>query len=280
MNAIFKIKYLWILLLGFTMVSCDEVPVVIPEGGGTGGGPTPVDSIERVVLLQELTGVKCPNCPTGAAEAKRLLNKYDDQLAVVAIHGDFLTTPLSESKYDFRTSFSRDIESVTSFIGKPAGAINRKVFDDPTLLAYDVDKWDAFIEAELQTFADIEIFLDAFVEDDQISVTVDLKPMKDLAGLNISVALTQGGIIDPQEEGSNVIEDYEHEHVLRHMFTQSLGDNLGNLTQDEITSRSYTFTMPADAEPAYDPSHIEIVAYITQDGASESPVIQTAKILL
>jgi len=139
MSTINKIVLGLIFIMGISLVSCDEVPVVIPSGPSGPTEPVGGDTTLRVVLLQELTGVKCPNCPTGAAEAKRLLEVYDEQLAVIGVHGDFLTTPLPESQYDFRNEFSRTIESSTPFIGKPAGAVNRRQVEGSPFLAYDVD---------------------------------------------------------------------------------------------------------------------------------------------
>ena len=279
MATLNKLLLCFVIILGVTLVSCDEVPVVIPMGQTGPLDPNPTDSTVRVVLLQELTGVKCPNCPTGAAEAKRLLGEYGEQLVVMAIHGSFLTQPLAESKYDFRTEFSRVIESNTPFLGKPAAAINRRLFDGPPFLAFDVDDWEPLIQQELAETAEINIDLSASEAAGVLSVEVDLTPIVDLAGgYNIVVALTQGGIQDVQEENGNILEDYEHEHVLRHMFTAPLGDILGSdLVGGEIISKNYTFDIPSTALPLYDLDHLEIIAYITRDGASESPVIQAAK---
>lgn len=282
MTAFNKFLFCFIAILSFTIFSCEEVPVVVPMGG-TGGGPVePGDSTLRVVLLQELTGVKCPNCPTGAAEAKRLLDEFGEQLVVVAIHGDFLTTPLTESQFDFRTDFSRTIENNTPFLGKPAAAINRRSFNGPPFLAYDVDDWQPLIEQELENEAEIKIEIEAEEDNGSINIAIDFTPLVDLeGGYNFAVALTQGAIVDAQEENGNIIEEYEHEHVLRHMFTAPLGDILGSdLIEGETITKSYSFPIPNNVTPLYDLDHIEVVAYVTRDGASESPVIQAAKTYL
>ena len=279
MSAMNKFLLCFITVLSITMVSCDEIPVVVPMGQTGGGGPTPADSTVRVVLMQELTGVKCPNCPTGAAEAKRLLDVYGEQLVVMAIHGDFLTSPLPESLYDFRTDFSRTIENNTPFLGKPAAAINRRSFNGPPFLAYDVDDWETLIQQELEETAVIKIEMEAKEEGGILTVDIDFTPIVDLeGGYNFAVAITQSQIVDVQEENGNIIEDYEHEHVLRHMFTAPLGDILGlDLAAGESINRNYTFTIPTGASPAYDLNHLEIIAYVTRDGASETPVIQATK---
>ncbi len=279
MSAFNKFLLCFLAVLSITIISCDEVPVVVPMGPSGPTGPVDGDSTLKVVLLQELTGVKCPNCPTGAAEAKRLLEQFGEQLVVVAIHGDFLTTPLDESLYDFRTDFSRTIENNTPFLGKPAAAINRRSFNSSPFLAYDVDDWETLIQQELEDPAEIKIEIDAEESGGTINIDIDFTPLVDLqGGYNFAVAITQGAIEDVQEENGNIIEDYEHEHVLRHMFTAPLGDILGSdLPADEAISKTYSFPIPTNASPAYDLSHIEIVAYVTRDGASESPVIQAAK---
>lgn len=279
MSAFNKFLLCFIAILSITITSCDEVPVVVPMGGGGGGPVVPTDSTLRVVLMQELTGVKCPNCPTGAAEAKRLLNQFGEQLVVMAIHGDFLTSPLTESQYDFRTEFSRTIENNTPFLGKPAGAINRRLFNGPPFLAYDVDDWETLIQQELEEAAEIKIEIDLEENNGSLDVDIDFTPLVDLSGgYNFAVAITQGAIVDAQEEGNLILEEYEHEHVLRHMFTAPLGDILGSdLIEGETISKSYSFPFPTNALPAYDVDHIEVVAYVTRDGASDSPVIQAAK---
>lgn len=259
------------IIIGISLISCNEVPLELPQKGN-------IES-DRVVLLQEFTGVKCPNCPKGAAEAKRLLNEYGDNLVVMAIHGDFLTDPLPESLYDFRTDDSREIEDASPFQGKPAGAINRRKLD-PVFLAYDTDFWDEYIVDELSLPATMNVLVEATYDESSNAITVDVfvKPLETLmGGYTISVGITQGGIIDAQEDGSVILDEYEHDHVLRKMLTNPLGDILASdLIKDVQLKRTYTYTIPTD-DLAYDIPNLEIVAYVSRDGAAESPIIQAAK---
>lgn len=264
-------KIIAFIVIGICFISCDEVPLELPQKGN-------IES-DRVVLLQEFTGVKCPNCPKGAAEAKRLLNEYSNNLVVMAIHGDFLTDPLEESNYDFRTDDSRAIEDATPLQGKPAGAINRRKLD-PIFLAYDSDLWDKYIIDELSLPATMNVLVEATYDESSNAITVNvfIKPLETLnGGFTISVGITQGGIIDAQEDGSVILDEYEHEHVLRKMLTNPLGDILAtDLVKNIQLQRTYTYTIPNDQLP-YVIENLEIVAYVSRDGSSESPIIQAAK---
>ena len=274
-----QLSFIFIILLSITIFSCDEVPVTIPDSGNTGGGPITGDTTVRAVLLQDFTGVRCPNCPSASAEAERLLEEYGDQLAVIGVHGFFQCIPLEESKYDFRNPAAQTLEFGTTLLGKPAGAINRRQFDNQEELAIDSDFWESKIQEELAIPADVKIELSVSEANGTITVNADVTPIIDLVGgYNIAIAITQSDIEDPQEDNTGILEDYVHEHVLRHMFTSPFGDILGmDLEADVKLSRTYTFEIPANDQLPYDIDHLEIVAYVTRDGASESPVIQVVK---
>ncbi len=50
------------------LLSCEEIPIIIAD-------PVIPDS-EKVVLIEELTGASCPNCPKGSAAIENILTKF------------------------------------------------------------------------------------------------------------------------------------------------------------------------------------------------------------
>ena len=95
-------QLLFCLLAAVLWSSCTEEGVMIP--------PFEEPDSKRVVLLEDLTGVQCPNCPKGAAAIEDILTKLPNNVVAVGVHGTFLTKPLPESKYDFRNPKSIALE--------------------------------------------------------------------------------------------------------------------------------------------------------------------------
>lgn len=138
-------NYLIILSLGLILLSCKGDIVKVPEF-------EPIES-ERVVLLEEMTGVSCPNCPKGTAEIEAIKTLYGDQVIPVGIHGIFLSWPTNESKYDLRNDFSRQLEAnLASGTSKPAALINRSVPSGGTsTVVQSSDLWAGYVEDQLNS---------------------------------------------------------------------------------------------------------------------------------
>ena len=89
-------------LVAILMPACKEKMILIPD----------VTVGKKRVLAEELTGVRCPNCPDGTKELVRLDSAFGENLIVISNHsaGSFsipLTTPLSA--YDFRDQTFKDL---------------------------------------------------------------------------------------------------------------------------------------------------------------------------
>jgi Outer membrane protein Omp28 len=263
-----------IILLSFItlLLGCQETPVTIPE--------FQVASTERVVLVEYLTGVKCPNCPKGSTILKGVKDKFPKNMIIVGIHGRFLTEPLSTSKFDFRNEFSRQLEeSYRPFIGKPASMINRVKFpDEPNLAADFPDLWPAYITDEISNKPKISIVSDHTLNRStrKIDLNIGVQASEILSGAyKVSVYVTESGIIDPQESVGTVIKDYVHDHVLRHMMTAWDGDVLGqNLQKGDLINKTFSYTVPT----IYNLDNLTIV--IAVSAQSNREVLQAHKIEL
>jgi len=182
-------------------ISCEEIPIELAD-------PLIPES-DKVVLIEELTGASCPNCPKGSAAIENILNKYPDKVAVVAIHGDFLASPIpNRSKYDFRNKKANDLENwFRPWYGKPAATTNRILTDDaqePYTIS-SPDLWQAQVENELQKPHLLNLLMaikyDSLTRN--LEVEVAAIPLVDLSGnYNISVFITESGITDAQTNGA------------------------------------------------------------------------------
>lgn len=229
-------------LSAILLSSCNETPVTIPD--------FELPNTQRVVLFEYLTGVKCPNCPKGSAVIKNMLNTFPDKVVVVGVHGRLQTEPLKDSKYDFRTEFSRQLEEFhRPFLGKPSAMINRLKFSDEPFKAVDlVDLWPSYVEGELKKPQLIDIAITSQYDKDsrRVSLALGFLPKVDLKGtFSVSIFVTENRIIDLQETIGRIIPDYEHEHVLRHMMTNVTGDDIGsNLVKNALITKPYSYTIP------------------------------------
>ena len=252
-------------------LSCNEEPIPIPD--------FEIGNTSRVVLIEDLTGVQCPNCPKGAATIESMLNIFEEKLAVVAIHGRLQAEPLPESAYDFRTQFATDLEEYhRPFIGKPSALINRKFFENEFFTAVDlVDLWPGYVEQELQISPKVTILhlLNYDGDNRQISLDVSLISNENiLRDSKISIFITENEIIDIQETRGSIIEDFEHNHVLRSMLTKFDGDDIKAIDNTNPTKLNYTYSIPSE----FNPEHMEVIVAIADGSVEKGQILQAAKI--
>lgn len=245
--------------------SCEEVPVTVATS--TGGGPAS-DTIFKTVLVEDLTGVRCPNCPKGSAQLDDMVALWgEDNIIPVGIHGDFLADPLPESKFVFKNDYAKAIEeSYVPFLGKPAGVFNRIKFEDEIFISNaDSDEWPILAERELQRVAEATIAIEHSYDAStrQLDVDVTVTGIVDIdQGLAVSIWLTQSGMVDKQESVGEVLPEYVHKHVLIGGVTAPLGDPLvESLAADETITRSYTYTLP-DEDGLWVAEDMDVVAFV------------------
>lgn len=264
------------VIAAITIYSCNEIMLniedpVIPES-------------DRVVLIEELTGASCPNCPKGSAAIEFILSQFPGKVAVVGIHGDFLAQPIKDkSKYDFRNQKAKDLENwLKPWYGKPAATTNRILTEDdqePYAIS-SPDLWYAEVAKELQKPHQMNILLAVDYDENKRTIDLDVTviPLVDLAGnYNISVYLTESDIIDAQSNGSEYVEDYEHKHVLMDMMTNATGDSFGsNLKANDVIKKKFpTYPLPM-REGLFNPEKMEVIVMVSKSNPGERDVIQAA----
>ena len=269
--------FIFIAALLVTGTSCDEIPVDISD--------VPVPETDRVVLLEELTGASCPNCPKGSQAVHDILERFGDKVAAIGIHGEFLSEPVkNRSKHDFRFSKAKDLENwFRPFLGKPCATVNRIELNNPDQKYASVitGQWQSMVENELAKPNQMTILLkkDYDVSNRQLSIDMTAIPVTDLNGTyNITVFLTESHIIDAQINGNVIIDDFEHNHVLREIITKFDGDFFGNdLKSGTQIKKNYTYTLPDNNDGLWNPDNMEFVIAIHKSGGNDRTVIQAAK---
>ena len=179
------------------------------------------------VLVEEFTGVKCSNCPDGHAVLKTLQDKYKEKMIPISVHSYFLGSPYGEEQ-NLTNKFAQSIWNLLGGSEKPTAGIDR-IANGATKSNFSKTDWDTKITERLATspYANIidTVFFDnvrqKYIYQAKVEFTQETTEQVALA-----VALTQNKIVATQLKGIVEIEDYDHEHVLRYMFTDIKGDAL------------------------------------------------------
>jgi hypothetical protein len=252
-KIIFSAASLFLLL-----AACKEEQVVIPE----------LSVGNRRIIVEEVTGVGCTNCPDGARElaaAQEIVG--EENLILVGIHagnvgGGNFSTPLSSSKYDFQTQDGYDlVNNVGSIFAVPSAAISR--YEDPLdLTPWLIDGWTARITQELTEDYKLGLFVNNTFDPltRKLDIQVNITPEKTIDGAHrITVMITQDSIVDPQKDGLETIPNYVHRHVLRDIVTNATGDDLNaSLIGGQVITRNYSLTLPA----TWVEKHCSVVAFV------------------
>jgi hypothetical protein len=251
---------------------CKEQPIEIPE---LGQGIVS----QRKVLVEEFTGVACVNCPQGAAELANLKGIYGENLVIVSIHAGEFADPLPESKYNFKTEEGTSLENYLGTpIGYPTAVVNRKKFAGANSLQAFKNQWSGFIQQDLAIAPSIALNAVPSFEaaSRKLDVSVTILPSKNLTGEHrISLMLTENHIIDAQEDGGNLVEDYEHEHVLRDMLTPFDGTVLTeNLQIGVPIVKQFSMILPVD----FKAENCKIVTFIHHGGTPDKEILQADEV--
>lgn len=243
---------------------CNEEDIIVPR----------IETIEtsRVVLVEDFTGVKCPNCPNAARKIVQLSDLYPGKVVSIAYHTQFLGDPITfpteyKSKYDFRTAAGDQLEQTLGYyIGKPAVTMNRKKYNEAD--EYLLGSVDGLgnIETELnqKPVAEIKITNTYDSNSRVLKSSIVVNPLQDYTGqLKLTALIIESHIIDTQIDNTEYKLDYEHNHVFRQLLSDINGDLLNTqLRIGEPISKEYQFTLPAEAG-WWKAENCEVVAFLS-----------------
>lgn len=213
-------------------MACEEVPPVVTGAQpGSGTGSTSVDDQQRQVLIEEFTGIRCVNCPAGAAAIEDLLAIHGERLVAVSIHAGFFANPPHTNSDDVFTTAEGDqlLSFLEEPLGYPTAVVNREEVNGS--LQQGSGDWAGSIAEELQQEPQVKIALvtDFNETSRQLKIEATLFGQDNLTegdNLALSIFLIENGIVDPQTTPQGIQDDYVHKHVLRESVTNVLGDPL------------------------------------------------------
>ena len=271
------------LLLALPFAACDKVEQpyeTVQDGGGSGGG-----GVVRKVLLEDMTGHRCNNCPAAAAQATALQGIHGENLVVIAVHcvNGFAAPlpPVGDGilDSDHRTPEGTAYESAFGITFLPTGLISRRPFN--SVLQISDGDWGDAVNDIIGDSTAFHLWFDALaVGGGSVSTTVKLALLGPVTGdHNLVVALTEDHIIDWQIDVNATppeVPDYEHRHMLRGNLNGTWGVPaiVGSAAAGDTLTFTYTNPLPASV---LNPDNCALVAYVYDDATKEVMQVEERK---
>jgi len=205
------------------------------------------------VVLEDYTGTWCGYCPN-VSHAIEEIRMITDDISVVAIHyGDEMTI-----------SPGLDLINEFNITGYPTARINRTT-------DWSYPYASSPIESLIDTDNSIGISIDSQMDGTILAVNLRVVSEEDLSDHKVIAYLVEDNLIYDQvnyynyDENSyffgmgNPIVDFVHNDVLRHSFTDALGNSMENPTS-ALSDTFYNYSLEIDS--GYDPANLGIVVMI------------------
>jgi len=279
--------------------SCKEKGVIVKMSEDPIASDTtymaPVESLQpRKILIEEFTGVSCPPCPLGHRALASLLTQYPGRLAVIGIQvfGFIQANPVmhngdSVTKHDNRTAAGTEmsVEIFGKLSKSPVSGIDRFVRDTRNNSLYiERGYWGQEIATRLSaaTKANVTVSSDYNESTKKAVITVRVAYTSAMAKKQkLTIAMVENKVIDAQEDGEDIIEEYEHEHVLRDILTATTGSSiLGGVTIEAGRVYERTIVYDMSEKTLWNPANCKIVAFVSNDEPGDLEVHQAAEINL
>lgn len=236
------------------------------------------------ILMEEPTGVRCPNCPDGAELMHDLKLANPGRIISVSVYSPFLNDSVPPAKYNFNTT---DAEELVNFLGgdpsKPTASIDRiptGYVTPPIPYFFSKADWASKVASTLTKTTPLNLELNVLPNgtDYYLKSKVTFTDTMS-ASLVMSVYIIEDSVIDLQEFPASVIDlNYVHNHVLRKMVTPVSGSNfldtIPTKEKGRVFERTFSITLPTNIVNA---AHVKLICFVHKTGASKE-VIQVEEV--
>lgn len=251
----------------YQIVQNEEVTVTFPDINP--------NEVYRKILIEEFTGHMCNNCPQGHEVLHDLLNQYGDTLVAVGIHCTPLARPFgSVFSYDFRTEAGDQICNAYSIETIPSAIVNRIQKDG----GWPREQWASVVRNvdRSKVYAAVQLINEYDVASKTLKANAKVTALDEFDHqLRLILFVLEDGIVKPQKDGSQDIEDYVHNHVLRYALTDPYGFPFGRDAWQNGDSETYAASVSFDGHD-WAPENCYVVAALYDPTLSE--ILQVEKV--
>jgi len=218
---------------------------------------------DKNAILEEFTGVSCPNCPAGHTVAANILAANPGRAFVIAYHpaNSSYTTPYAGDP-DFRRSYLNAFYS-TPYCGSsrfmPSAFINRRQWT-PGERIQSRGVWSGYCDDIMAEASPANMGLSTSYDmvTQEISIIVEIYYTEDMTDANhIYVMLAENDLVSQQSGGSS---SYTHKHTFREAFVAQWGDPITDpTTQGSLVTLEFTWDATGSG---YIMGNCEVLAFI------------------
>ncbi|MEM7660513.1 MAG: Omp28 family outer membrane lipoprotein [Bacteroidota bacterium] len=248
--------------------------VAFPEG----------QPIVKKVLVEEMTGHKCGNCPEATEVAYQLYSEtFQDQAVFLGIHaGPLARFTAAASKYFTNFTTSEGDEVYTTL--NPGGVVPF-VMIDRSIKNSSSGSWPTAMAERVKEapVAGIRVFNCYTLDSLSAGTVIDVKFLEDAsAAAHIAVWLVEDDVIDWQKDyrapgGKVDLEDYSHHQVLRKAINGAWGEPIN---ADGVSAGdTYQFNYTVELEEGFDPAHCKVIAFIYDRDTEEVGQVEQQSLL-
>lgn len=244
--------------------------------------PAPVNPV-RTVLVEEYTGQRCTNCPSGhrrLKEFEELYNTPENLQNGIGVISVGIHIPGWGSTIDNGGLITPEAEALSGGQSSaPYARINRNT--DPLAL----DNWASAINNEISRRPPIQItplLLEYDDTADKLSVVSgSIRSDEIITGAKLHVWLVQDNFIAAQMDNGTVIRDYDHHAIYRASFTGISGRDIEIPDHEDIEIADFGLSHPVDVRWTNNQNNrtFRAIAFVELPGqgvlnAAQSPTLE------
>lgn len=225
--------------------------------------------VGRAVLIEDLTGQRCINCPTGTDIITGIIETYgEDNVIAVGIH----CGPLGFAGNSKRVGLKTDTgdEYYTHWangtnLGQPSAIFNRKKGKGPI---DNLNNWAAEVGLIISEKANLSVNIaNAYdAKTRKLTTKVGAFGVNGTVSGKLQVWIVEDGIKAMQlmPDGS-ANQEYIHNHVFRAAVNGTWGEDI-TVKEGETTSNDYSYVLPE----TWNADNISVVAFVYNDNGVEN----------
>lgn len=223
--------------------------------------------VGRAILIEDFTGQKCINCPTGTEIINGIVETYgEDNVIAVGIHsgplgfaGNSKTVGLmTDTGNEYYTRWDKENK-----MGQPWVIFNRKTSPDS-----HYNNWAAMVGTIISEKANLSVKIanayDAATR--TLTTTVGADGVNGTVNGKLQVWIVEDGVkaLQMMPDGKSN-KEYIHNHVFRAAVNGTWGEDV-TVKEGETTTKQYSYKLPE----AWTADNIAVVAFVYNDGGVEN----------
>jgi hypothetical protein len=252
----------------------------------------------RNVMIEEMTGQSCPNCPEGHDIIKTLeTTTYPGHIITTGyyVYNFQQANPVKQgttvlSKYDFRTNDATNISAAMfGTVGFEPSAVIDRVCDNTSGFYLDRSVWSTVCSTRMAVPPPANMYITSKYDSLTKKVTVDVKvcfTQSYSKKVNLTVGITEDGIVDWQED-SNAPSYYDTTYTFNHVFRAKLTDAyVGDPVLDSSAKFPYSTKLPGQVyerifiytvtDPTWNLNNCKVFAFTNDNVATNDKIVLQA----